>query len=91
MRFRQFVVGFLGESLVLARDGPGGTSACCVSTRGPANELHAEIRVQYVQFIDGSTFGDATTAKDILCTRSAILEFRHRLLAFKASRPEVAR
>jgi hypothetical protein len=68
-----------GESLVLARDGPGGTSACCVSTRGPANELQAEIRVQYVQFIDGSTFGDATTAKDILCTRSAILDVLRRL------------
>jgi hypothetical protein len=69
-----------GESLVLARGGPGrGTSACCVSTRGPANELQAEIRVQYVQFIDGSTFGDATTAKDILCTRSAILDVLRRL------------
>lgn len=69
-----------GESLVLARDGPGrGTSACCVSPRGPANELQAEIRVQYVQFIDGSTFGDETTAKDILGTRSAILDALRRL------------
>ncbi len=69
-----------GESLVLARDGPGrGTSACCVSPRGSANELQAEIRVQYVQFIDGSTFGDETTAKDILGTRSAILDALRRL------------
>jgi hypothetical protein len=69
-----------GESLVLARDGPGrGTSACCVSPRGPANELQAEIRVRYVQFIDGSTFGDETTAKDILGTRSAILDALRRL------------
>ncbi len=68
------------ESLVLARGDPGRrTSACCVSPRGPANEPKAEVRVQYVQFIDGSTFGDETTAKDILGTRSAILDALRRL------------
>jgi hypothetical protein len=68
------------ESVVLAR-GPLGRrpSACCVSPLGPANEPKAEIRVQYVQFIDGSTFGDETTAKDILRTRSAILAALRRL------------
>ncbi len=35
--------------------------------------------MQYVQFIDGSTFGDETTAKDILGTRSAILDALRRL------------
>jgi hypothetical protein len=69
-----------GESLVLARGGPGRrTSACCVSPRGPANEPKAEIRVQYVQFMDGSTFGDETTAKDTLGIRSAILDALWRL------------
>jgi hypothetical protein len=69
-----------GESLVLARGGPGRrTSACCVSPRGAANEPKAEIRVQYVQFIDGSTFGDKTTAKDTLGIRSAILDALRRL------------
>jgi len=69
-----------GESLVLAR-GPLAKrpSACCISPRGPANELKAEVRVQYVQFIDGSTFGDETTAKDILGTRLAILDALRRL------------
>jgi len=69
-----------GESVALAR-GPLGRrpSACCVSPVGPANEPKAEIRVQYVQFIDGSTFGDETTAKDILGTRSAILDALRRL------------
>jgi hypothetical protein len=68
------------ESLVLARSRPGRrTSACCVSPLGPANEPKAEIRVQYVQFIDGSTFGDKTTAKGILHTRSAILDALRRL------------
>jgi hypothetical protein len=69
-----------GESFVLAGGRPGRrTSACCVSPRGPANEPNAEIRVQYVQFIDGSTFGDEATAKDILATRSAILNALRRL------------
>src|ERR1700687_649520 len=37
-----------GESLVLAPAGAGrGTSNCCVSPRGHANALQAEIRVQY--------------------------------------------
>jgi hypothetical protein len=69
-----------GESVVLAR-GPLGRrpSACCVSPLGSPNEPKAEIRVQYVQFIDGSTFGDETTAKDILRTRSAILAALRRL------------
>ncbi len=69
-----------GESIVLARSRPGRRpSACCASPRGPANEPKAEIRVQYVQFTDGSTFGDKTTAKDVLGTRSAILGALRRL------------
>ena len=69
-----------GESIALAR-GPLAKrpSACCISPRGPANEPKAEIRVQYVQFMDGSTFGNETTAKDILGTRSAILDALRRL------------
>jgi len=69
-----------GESIVLAR-GPLAKrpSACCISPRGPASEPKAEIRVEYVQFIDGSTFGNKTTAKDILGTRSAIFDALRRL------------
>jgi hypothetical protein len=44
--------------------------------------------VQYVQFVDGSTFGDETTAKDILGTRSAILDALRRL--DKASNSETS-
>jgi hypothetical protein len=69
-----------GDSLVLARKRPGGrTSACCVTPLVPANQPKAEVRVQYVQFTDGSTFGDETSAKDILSTRSAILDALWRL------------
>ena len=69
-----------GESLVLARGGPGRrTSACCVGPRGAANELKAEVRVQYVQFVDGSTFGDEAAAKETLGTRSTIFDALRRL------------
>jgi hypothetical protein len=50
-----------------------------VSRLGPANELKAEVRVQYVQFIDRSIFGDEAVAKDMLVTRSAILDVLRRL------------
>jgi hypothetical protein len=69
-----------GESFVLARGRLGRRpSTCCTSPLGPANEPKAEIRVQYVQFMDGSTFGDVTTATEILGTRSAILDALRRL------------
>jgi hypothetical protein len=69
-----------GVSFVLARSRPGRrTSADQISPLRPADEPKAEISVQYVQFADGSTFGDETTAKDILGTRSAILDALRRL------------
>jgi hypothetical protein len=69
-----------GDSVVLARSRPGGrTAACCKNPLGPAKEPKAEVRVQYVQFTDGSTFGDETTAKDMLGTRSVILDALRRL------------
>ena len=69
-----------GVSFVLARSHPGRrTSADQISPLRPADEPKAEISVQYVQFADGSTFGDETTAKDILGTRSAILDALRRL------------
>ena len=69
-----------GESLILARRRPeAGMSPCAVTSLAPANELKAEVHVQYVQFTDGSTFGDETTAKGALRTRSAILEALRQL------------
>jgi len=44
-----------------------------------ADEPKAEVSIQYVQFVDGSSFGDETAAKDILGLRPVILEALRRL------------
>jgi hypothetical protein len=44
-----------------------------------ADEPKAEAGVEYVQFVDGSSFGDETAAKDILGLRPVILEALRRL------------
>ena len=69
-----------GVSFVLARSRPRRrTSADQIRPLRPADEPKAEISVQYVQFADGSTFGDETTAKGILGLRRVILEALRRL------------
>ena len=63
-----------GESFVLARESPEERGpTCCVGTLD-ADEPHGEIRVQYVRFSDGSTFGDESVAADILEVESMLLE-----------------
>jgi len=69
-----------GESFVLAR----GRSRKQVSplrrdSVEPAAEPKAEVRIQYVQFEDGSTFGDDTAAKGAIDLRPVILEGLRRL------------
>lgn len=69
-----------GQSFPLARSRPGRrTSVCCINPVAPAEEPKAEVSIQYVQFVDGSTFGDETSAKQILGTRSVILDALRRL------------
>jgi hypothetical protein len=70
-----------GKSLVLARSPVRGerTSACCINPLEGAAVPKAEISVQYVQFADGSTFGDQTTAKSILSIRPVILNAMRQL------------
>jgi len=69
-----------GESFVLARSDPGNRSSfCCVNPLWTADEPKAEVRVQFVQFSDGSTFGVEATAKDILAIRSVVSDRLHRL------------
>jgi hypothetical protein len=69
-----------GESLVLAR-GPSRrqTSVLHRDSLEPAAEPKADVSVQYVQFADGSAFGDETAAKDILRLRPVILDALQRL------------
>jgi hypothetical protein len=77
--FRREVIA-PGQAFVLARSAPGGrTVACCINPLAPADEPKADVSVEYVQFADGSSFGDETTAKDILQVRSVILEALQRL------------
>jgi hypothetical protein len=45
----------------------------------PPTEPTADIRVQYVQFADGSSFGEEATAEDILASRSVILAALRRI------------
>jgi hypothetical protein len=62
-------------SFVLAR-GRSGRRTYRLET---AVEPKAEVGVEYVQFVDGSTFGDETAAKDMLGLRRVILEALRRL------------
>jgi hypothetical protein len=69
-----------GESFVLAR----GRSRKQISvlppeSSKPAAEPRAELRIQYVQFEDGSMFGDETAAKGAADLRPVILEVLRRL------------
>jgi hypothetical protein len=61
------------ELLVLRDTMPGPPeSACCIN---PLSDLHpasAEFRVQFVQFADGSTFGDPVDAEDAFAIRRTI-------------------
>jgi hypothetical protein len=71
-----------GDSFVLARSGPRERSSAStdrVSPLQPADEPKAEVSVQYVQFVDGSTFGEETIAKERLEVRSVILDALRRL------------
>ena len=69
-----------GDSFALARSSPGRrTSACCVNPLEPPTEPTADVRVQYVQFADSSSFGEDATAEDILATRSVILAALRRI------------
>ncbi len=69
------------ESLVLRDTKPGTPDvACCVD---PAAETHnplAEYRLQFVQFADGSVFGDPAEARQSLAIRQTILESLRGLL-----------
>lgn len=64
-----------GESLVLDRSTPGfRTSHCCVNPLLPKGQATAKATILYVQFADGTSLGDAATAKDVLTERAATLK-----------------
>ncbi len=69
-----------GDSVALTPSRPGRRpSACCINPLEPPTEPTADIRVEYVQFADGSSFGEDATAEDILASRSVILAALRRI------------
>ena len=69
-----------GDSFALTPSRPERrASACCINPLEPPTEPTADIRVQYVQFADGSSFGEEATAENILATRSVILAALRRI------------
>ena len=63
-----------GQSFVLTRSDRGTPAFCCIDPQRRAEQPRAEVRVLYVQFSDGSTFGDKNAAKDILEIQAAVLD-----------------
>jgi hypothetical protein len=70
-----------GESLLL-RDTELGTpdAGCCVNPLAETHNPFGEYRVQFVQFADGSVFGDPAEARESLAIRQVILRGLHELL-----------
>jgi hypothetical protein len=68
------------DSLVL-RDTTPDTSQveCCINPLDESGQPQAEFRVLFVQFIDGSTFGEVSEAMEWLSTRAVILDGLRKL------------
>ncbi len=70
-----------GDSLVLRDTSPGDPDvACCINQLADTHDPFVEYRLQFVQFADGSTFGDPSKARDSLAIRETILRGLHELL-----------
>jgi len=62
------------ESLVLRDTEPGTPDvACCINPLAESSDPIAEFHLRFVQFADGSTFGDLAEARDYLEMRETIL------------------
>jgi hypothetical protein len=48
-------------------------SECCMNPLDNSRDPKAEFRIQYVQFLDGSSFGDSAAAKDVIASRNSTL------------------
>ena len=70
-----------GESIVLRDTEPGRPDvACCVSPQAQVHDPSAEFCLRFVQFADGSAFGDPTEARDNLAFRQTILRGLQELI-----------
>jgi len=53
---------------------------CCVNPLESAREPKAEFRLQFAQFVDGSTFGDPAEALVVVAARASALNAMRKLL-----------
>jgi hypothetical protein len=63
-----------GQSFVLSRSDRTTPSFCCINLLSTAEQPKAEVRVRFVQFGDGSTFGDKRAATEIFAIQAAVLD-----------------
>jgi hypothetical protein len=63
-----------GESLTLRDTEPGAPNMeCCINPLAEKSDPAGEYDLRFVQFADGSTFGDPAEARDVLAWRETIL------------------
>jgi hypothetical protein len=69
-----------GESLTLRDTEPGTPEvACCINPLAEKSDPAGEYDLRFVQFADGSTFGDPAEARDLLAWRETILRGLRKL------------
>lgn len=62
------------ETFVLDQSAGGIQTACCINPLESGTDPVAELSVLYVEFADGSTYGDKSESADILTRRSLIVK-----------------
>jgi hypothetical protein len=70
-----------GEDFVLANKpvGVGHTVECCTNPLQAGRDPRAELRTLYVQFNDGSTFGDPKAGREVLARRAKAVHALHQV------------
>jgi hypothetical protein len=53
---------------------------CCINPLNEGRDANATFRVLFVQFLDGSTFGDLAVAGDVLASRTTTLQALRELV-----------
>jgi len=67
-----------GDTVPLAT-GTTGRGSCCINPLDKPRDPKAGFRVEFVQFLDGSTFGDPVSAKDAFASRALTRNFLRKL------------
>lgn len=71
-----------GDSIPLANSTLGTIRRveCCINPLNEGRDAKATFRVLFVEFLDGSTFGDLAIAEDVLASRTATLQVLRELI-----------